>query len=270
MMLVDLDKDQVAQHFGRAALNYDHHAFIQRDIGEQLRRLIPNQNYEQSLDIGCGTGASLRDLASRSEQVTAFDLSQKMLQTARVQWLETKRDTSVNPTPYQWVQGDLDALPFRLNSFDLVYSNLALQWASDLSTVFKQISELLKPNGVFVFSCIVEGTLFELEQSWAAIDQQRHINRFVKSSDLQQSLALAGLTSGETFEKQQRWYYPSLGLMLKDMKAIGANYVPERQASGLMTPSQWRTLQFHYQQKFGCEAGLPVTYQVLYGALKRG
>ncbi|RKF20420.1 malonyl-[acyl-carrier protein] O-methyltransferase BioC [Alginatibacterium sediminis] len=269
-MLVELDKDQVAQHFGRAAQHYDQHAFIQRDIGEQLSSLIPVRYYESCLDIGCGTGASLPELAGHSALVTAFDLSHQMLETARNQ-ISSERDSTTQQQPdFQWVQGDLDAMPFGTNSFDLVHSNLALQWASNLGTVIEQIGKLLKPDGVFVFSCIVEGTLFELEQSWAAIDQQRHINRFVKSSDLQQSLASAGFTCGEVFEKQQRWYYPSLGLMLKDMKAIGANYVPERQTSGLMTPSQWRALQCHYQQKFGCEAGLPVTYQVLYGALKRG
>ncbi len=52
-----LDKQKVAESFGRAAQRYDAVAQLQHRMGEQLLNSIPNNQAPANiLDLGCGTG----------------------------------------------------------------------------------------------------------------------------------------------------------------------------------------------------------------------
>ena len=51
-------------------------------------------------------------------------------------------------------QADLEFLPLRAQSFDLIISNMALHWVNDLPGMLAQIRTALKPNGVFMGSAL--------------------------------------------------------------------------------------------------------------------
>ena len=49
------------------------------------------------------------------------------------------------------VKGDITRLPFSDDSFDLITANMVVEHLSDPETQFREISRVLKPNGVFIF-----------------------------------------------------------------------------------------------------------------------
>ncbi len=69
-------------------------------------------------------------------------------------------------------QADLEFLPLRAQSFDLIISNMALHWVNDLPGMLAQIRTALKPNGVFMGSALGGETLHELRASFVEAETQ--------------------------------------------------------------------------------------------------
>ena len=124
-------KDLIARSFGRAAANYDAVASLQREIGQQLLGSAPEAHaldIRRVLDAGAGAGHFSAALAERypEARVIAVDLAEGMLRQA------AKRFSG-------WrVVGDAESLPVASRSVDLVFSNVALQWASSASSCLRR------------------------------------------------------------------------------------------------------------------------------------
>ncbi|WP_333603304.1 methyltransferase domain-containing protein, partial [Pantoea eucrina] len=109
----------------------------------------------------------------RDRRVTALDLSLPMLDAARAQ-----------RSAHHYLQGDIDRLPLADGSVDGVWSNLAVQWSSDLSVALQQFYRVLRPGGTALFSTLLAGSLPEVDRAWAAIDSRRHANRFLQAGEV--------------------------------------------------------------------------------------
>ena len=69
-MTLQVNKQAVAQAFGRAAAHYEQHAQLQRQSGEALLALAPAIG-PQLLDAGCGTGWFSRYWRDRGRRLRA-------------------------------------------------------------------------------------------------------------------------------------------------------------------------------------------------------
>ena len=125
---------RVAHAFSRAAPRYDVLATAQRQIGEMLWGSLPSHAVNL-LDMGCGTGFWTQRLAERYPQarVTGFDIAPGMLDQARQRYGES----------IHWQPGDAAALPFSKYAFDLVFSNLAVQWCRDIGAVMEELYRVI-------------------------------------------------------------------------------------------------------------------------------
>ena len=178
---LNIDKNAVANSFSKAAHSYDHFAQLQRDIGNQLFRQLSNKSYGKTLDLGCGTGYFSAKLLKKNitNELICLDLSKGMLD-----YLKMERGLNV-----PCIQADMDHLPFSENNFDNIFSNLALQWSSDLHGNLQQLRQSLVIGGELHFSTLLEGSLNELSNAWKCIDNKPHINTFITRSDIEQILA---------------------------------------------------------------------------------
>lgn len=250
------DKRRVAANFSKAAATYDLAATLQERVAAQAMLGLPASCHPgRVLDMGSGTGLQTAQLAEHypGASVTGMDLAQGMLSFARQQYSGVK-----------WCSGDIEALPFLDESFDIVFSSMAIQWCS-LQKVLEEACRVLQPGGWFIFSTLAAGTMQELRQAWAAVDGYSHVNGFesyrVQKNTLQQSAFRV-----HSFRQQTEIvYYPSVIQLLRDLKALGVNTVPSRQ-QGLVSKGRITQMQKAYGQ-FRTEAGLPLSYQVLYGTL---
>ncbi len=146
---------QIRLRFDGAAAAYDRHDALEREVGKRLLERVgfARRPVESALDLGCGTGRGTAAIQARFEaaRVTGLDISGAMLAFLR------ERARSVFT-----VQGDFTRLPFAARSQDLVYSNLALQWASDFEQALSEIRRTLRPGGMLLLSVPGAQSLREL------------------------------------------------------------------------------------------------------------
>ena len=93
----------------------------------------------RALDLACGTGDIAFALAARGAQVVGLDITHRMLQLARAK--------GGGP---QFVTGDMLALPFGHDAFDVVTTGYGLRNVPDLSGAIAEVRRVLRPGGTFV------------------------------------------------------------------------------------------------------------------------
>lgn len=250
-------KDKIAAQFSRAATRYNQLAKVQNEIAQDAIGLLPKHS-DSVLDIGCGTGRYSQNLGSLCEQLVAIDLAMGMLSVAKKQTIGT---------PAQWIQGDAEHLPLQSSSIDTVFSSMALQWCKQPLIVMQEVSRVLKPGGRAVLAIMCEGSLHELQQSWAELDSAKHVNRFASSSTWQNAGETAELKV-ESVQRQYVSYHPTIRSLLASIKGIGANVLldtgSEKGQQTPMTRASLKQLELIYQHKFADNGQLPLSYQVCY------
>jgi SAM-dependent methyltransferase len=87
------------------------------------------------LDAGCGAGLALQLAAKRGSVVTGFDASVPLLEIAR----ERNPGADIR-------QGDLERLPFADDSFDIVTSFNAVQYAADPVVALGEFRRVARPG----------------------------------------------------------------------------------------------------------------------------
>ncbi len=96
------------------------------------------------LDAGCGIGIDMASHAMNSANVVGIDMSRKPLETAkrRIEQLNLKA---------KLIQGDLEMLPCRRNSFDMCYSNGVLHHTPNPEAALSEVKRVLKNEGEVIF-----------------------------------------------------------------------------------------------------------------------
>jgi ubiquinone/menaquinone biosynthesis C-methylase UbiE len=112
--------------------------------------LLGNVNGKKVIEIGSGAGQNSIVLAKQGAIITALDISKEQLEHGK----KIAREENVK---LDFIQGDFQELRkyFNSNSFEVAMSAYALQYCSTLESMkktFKQIHEILTPEGIFVFS----------------------------------------------------------------------------------------------------------------------
>ncbi|MBT9237208.1 malonyl-ACP O-methyltransferase BioC [Pseudomonas sp. MG-2] len=255
------DKRQVAASFSRAAASYDSVAALQRAVGSSLLEQLP-EGLQPSrwLDLGSGTGHFSRALAERFPQASgvAVDIAEGMLCHAR----------NEQGGALYHVAGDAERLPLRDASVDLVFTSLAVQWCDQFASVLAEALRVLRPGGVLAFSSLCVGTLDELRTSWQAVDGLVHVNRFRRFEDYQRLCAASGFEQLGLQRCPHVLHYPDVRSLTHELKALGAHNLNPGRPSGLTGRARMQGLLQAYEA-FRQPEGLPATYQVVYGLLRK-
>lgn len=97
------------------------------------------------LDVGCGTGVVAITAARRGAIVSGLDLSPQLLEYAD----KNKILANVN---VDFKQGDVEALPYPDESFDVVLSQFGHMFAPNAQLAIDEMLRVLKPGGIIAFS----------------------------------------------------------------------------------------------------------------------
>ncbi len=257
----DLDKQQVAATFEKAAANYEQHDFLQRQIAERALERLDLMTLRASLiaDIGSGTGRCARALAARYRRATVLqcDIAWAMLNQAR----DHARKLF---SRHRYVCGDVERLPLKADAFDLAFSNLSLQWCLDLGQAFAEIQRILHAEGLLLFTTLGPDTLKELRQAWAQASDAPHINRFFDMHDVGDALVHNGFTEPVMETEHITVNYDDVLTLMRDLKGLGASNAARERARGLLGKRILRALIDAYEA-FRVDGKLPATYEVIYG-----
>jgi len=258
--LISIDKKQVRQSFGSAALSYDGLATLQRKVGlELLDRASLNGQVVDGLllDIGCGTGFLTQQLMSlcRAEQVVAVDIALAML--------EVTRDKLKSSDKVRYICADAEQLPLMEGSVDSIVSNLALQWCQNLKETFNGFKQVLGQNGRLYFSTFGPQTLKELKSSWAEVDDYRHVNSFYSLSELETFLQNAGFTDISIESKIYQAHYSSVFELMRELKGIGAHNVLAGRNKKITTKADMQKMITVYE-KLKVNEMIPASYEIIF------
>jgi malonyl-CoA O-methyltransferase len=255
-----LDKSLARRAFERAAGTYDASATLQNEVGGRLVERLDfiRMQPRQILDLGAGTGMFSRVLGKRYRKadVVALDIAPAMLQQARARggWWRRPR----------CVCGDAEALPFADASFDFIFSNLMLQWCTDLPATLLELRRVLAPGGLLMFTTLGPDTLCELRASWSAVDGYTHVNPFIDMHDVGDALLQARWAEPVMDTERLTMTYRDLATLMLDLKHIGAHNVTRGRARGLTGKHRFQGFTTAYEA-FRRDGVLPSTYEVIYG-----
>jgi SAM-dependent methyltransferase len=104
------------------------------------------------LDVPCGGGVALRGLRpGQSLRYVAADISTDMLDRARARAAALGRDD------IEFVEADIERMPFEDNEFDLCLSFNGLHCLPDPPAAVREIARCVKPGGRLVGDSVVRG-----------------------------------------------------------------------------------------------------------------
>lgn len=263
------DKRVLRRRFDRAARGYDEAAALAREVAARmderlgLLRAVPGR----VLDLGSGTGHGARLLHRRypGAVVVEADLSFAMLEQSRRHdgWLRrgVRRMTGSSEPR---VCADAERLPFADAVFDMVWSNLALQWIGPPQDALAELYRVLRPGGVCLFSTLGPDTLKELRAAYARADATVHVHRFIDLHDYGDMLVDARFADPVMDMEQLTLTYPDVQALLRELKASGAGNVDPGRKPGLSGRSPLARMAGAYEA-CRCDGRLPATFEVVYG-----
>ena len=261
-MSLNFNKKIVQKNFARAAKSYDEYALVQQLAAEKLCSFIAPFVKDDSkiLDLGSGTGfvtKSLNALPSgpRNEcGVTMLEVRTPNIVTPHslrgpliyevdlaLEMLTKNKNSHTLKT-----QADIEHLPFKPNSFDIIISSFSLQWLTDFEKNFSHFHSLLKPEGIFAFCLPSAGSLEELKMA-----EIFKFNQIPQIENLRLSLQNSGFVENLFHKETIRQEFVNGFEALKSLKKIGANHTGN--ANNLVTKSQLRQFDNFCLKKFRAE-----------------
>lgn len=180
------------------------------------------------LDVGCGTGIVARHAAQRvgpTGHVTGLDLNQAMLAVG----------SRLRPD-LTWQQGDVAAMPFEDDSFDVVTCQSAAMFFPDLVGALREMGRVTRPDGsvaVQVFDLREDqpayGPWITMVARHAGEDALRMLGTYWVHGDrdlMRQRCAEAGLRVTAVHDHERPASFPSVPAMV--LTEVNATPLAER------------------------------------------
>ncbi|NIA70073.1 methyltransferase domain-containing protein [Pelagibius litoralis] len=123
--------------------------YDQAGFHEQLVKLAGVGSSSRVLDVGCGTGRTLRQVARVAQQAIGIDSKEEFLEQARRSLSDAVDDRRV-----ELLNVDLnrEALPFPDAGFDNIICQNVLECIEDKQRLIAGCHRVLKPDGVFLLA----------------------------------------------------------------------------------------------------------------------
>ncbi|NWS40329.1 NDUF5 hydroxylase, partial [Probosciger aterrimus] len=226
---------------------------------------FPSRTFPLALDVGSGRGYIAQHLTKDTvEKLIQVDIAENALKNA----VESE-------IPTVSVVADEESLPFKEDTFDLVVSSLSLHWVNDLPKAFKEIHQVLKPDGVFIGAMFGGDTLYELRCSLQLAELEReggfspHVSPFTAVSDLGHLLSRTGFNTLTVDTDEIQVNYPGLFEVMEDLQGKYILCMGESNCSWNRKPLLHRDTMLAaaaiYQEMYGNSDGsVPATFQIFY------
>jgi len=207
--------DQIAWHDAGPCR---HHLRRRRSYVESTLKkwLAPGKRAARLLDLGCGDGANTRWLTEFAERTDACDYNLLRLLRAKKMLGETCR----------FCLADVFQLPYRDESFDVVFFNHVLEHIPDDARALRSVLRILRPGGLLILGVPNEGCAwwrlaYRLEPRM--LEQTDHVH-FYTPGEIEELVQACGFELRETH--LTGWGPPHWGLdqRLRQWKCLDAAF----------------------------------------------
>jgi ubiquinone/menaquinone biosynthesis C-methylase UbiE len=176
-------------HFDRWADAYGRSRLLPSLQKRALAELRPGAG-DRVLDVACGAGALVADVAPHVDRAVGVDLSDGMLELARTR---LSGDGADPPGNVEFLLAPSDALPFGDGSFTAVVCTTALHHFPDPQRSFDEMARVLEPGGRLVIGDICrDGLAAKLADPLFRRFEKGHVG-LQRTRDIKAMLTRAGL-----------------------------------------------------------------------------
>jgi ubiquinone/menaquinone biosynthesis C-methylase UbiE len=179
-----------APHYERSLLQRFFLTPIQKATIAEIDREVTEP--EAILDVGCGTGALLRCLAS------AYPLASLVGVDAAAGMIHQAQAAAPAAGLLRFIEARAEELPLPDDSFDLVVSTMSFHHWADQQRGLVEVRRVLKPKGVFVLTDVMVGP-------WLSRALVSTSDRIVTARRLQVLLAGASLRRKRSATVSSAW-----------------------------------------------------------------
>lgn len=261
-----LDHALIRRRFSARADQVQANDFLAREVSCRMAERLDYIRLEPQriLDLGCGHGADLAELAARYPQaeLIGLDFALPLLNLARPHRSFMQRLLG-KPSGVQLGCADAQQLPLARASMQLVWSNLLLNWLSDPLPAIRECHRVLEVGGLFMFSTLGPDTLKELRHAFAD-ESGRHAHRFIDMHDIGDCLVQAGFADPVMDMQTLTLTYPDTRSLWRDLRAAAANNASTSRLRGLCGKAGWQAaMQAMEAQRV--DSRLPLTLELVFG-----
>ncbi len=255
-------KARIRAAFGHA-WDYDAQATVQAKAARTLAAMAAERGLPSApavLDMGCGTGNTALALAQHVSPglYLCADLCPAMLQRARENFCRSPAlAESFNASRTAVLFAAMDAeYPALAGTFDLVISNMALQWTSNPATAIAGLWALVRPGGLLALSLPGPETFRQWRQAHERLGLACGLWEYPDLLALQDMLPVEAAVSQEhhTVKFARAIDFP------RHLKALGG-FIP-RQGHAPLPPAHFRAVLGALDAAF--PEGPELTYQIFY------
>ena len=199
----------VVKEFSRFAHAYNVHNVIQEEVAKTLVELLPKNNYDVVIDIGCGSGAVYQYMKSKNIRILKFialDSSLEMLAIHPEQTNIEKVCANFNTQ---------EAFSFAQDKKSLLISSSALQWSKNLDFTFSKLASKASEAYFSIFTSATFQTLHQISGASSPIysvqtlkssinkyyeaqyEVQRYTLKFTSVKEMFRYIKRSGVSGGE-------------------------------------------------------------------------
>ena len=254
------DEQLIRQHRQRAARRYSDFAFLKDVAAASLadRLGLIRRDFDMCLDLGAHDGRLMQHFARLGKigHMIQTDPAEKFAIATR------QHGPSVVHV--------LSELPFKLESFDAVFSCVSLHWVDDLPGLMVQARQLLRPDGLLLINLLGGNSLIELKQVLAEAEQaitggvSPRCAPMADIRDIGSLMSRAGLALSVADSDRLTVHYPHMFKLMEDLRGMG-----EQNAllARLKTPTKRQVFMQAaeiYQKRFGRADGqIPASFEIV-------
>lgn len=230
--------------------------FLCRPVAQRLhdRLSVIELSVDSLIDVGCGRGCDLEALRQRfiGAFVVGMDCAYAPLVAAQFSGIGHSAVLC----------GNAEAMPFSPESFNLVWSNMMLHWAGDIGTVLANWHQMLRRDGLLLFSCLGYGSLHNLYQAFTGIDGYDHLISFPDFQQLGDALVQVGFPAPVLEREWLEFTYQDVRVLLRDLQSLGGNPLETRRL-GLMGKETFARLLDELEALRNGDGLIPLRFEVI-------
>ncbi|MFA8436688.1 MAG: malonyl-ACP O-methyltransferase BioC [Marinifilaceae bacterium] len=246
-----IDKLKVKKGFGKSVATYRRNAFVQEAIASRLTNVLETFLGKQTgriLEIGCGPGVMTEKVIQhfQFEKYFANDIVDQYDEVIR----------SIHPK-LEFLPGDVEKIDLP-KPLDLVVSSSTFQWFQHLDSFLDKLHDSLQPGGILAFSSFGPENFREIRAV-----EGTGLN-YLPFGKVERMLSQKfEILWGE--KEILTHYFENPLSILKHMKLTGVNSLQEKP----WTRSDMMRFEENYNDLFGMDLGVPLTYQPIYFIVRR-
>lgn len=252
------DRRLLVRRQDRAARDATAHDFLLQRVAEDfmVRLGAVQRQFATVLDLGAHHGVLARSISQLPgvSLVISAEASPRML--------------ALCPPPR--VLADLEMLPFRDESLDLVVSGLALQMVNDVPGTLIQIRRALKPDGLLLAAVLGGQTLFELREAFLLAESELEggasprVAPFGDVRDFGSLLQRAGFALPVTDTDVVTVTYSSPLALMHELRGMGmTNVLTARRRRPLRRSTLVRACEIYVDRHARSDGRVPATFEII-------